>query len=277
MQIRPVRRVQEPQYPTSAVLLEHPELLEAIPERWRGNPLVLRVLAGTLSLAVLGESYAVAQKPVNPGASHVAPLFVHGDGRGAFGCVAINPPVFLSEDEAKQVIVEEAKKAGIDFAPNALTLKQVSVPITEEYFCSYLDDEKKNTSRPPATQQLNLVLSGYDQKHNIAFELVASEEYKAWSSKLPRCISSVSSYDFKETAETLRKELSAAEDVPWIGVFYEPGATVKKKFSAPANASEADWKAAWDKREKQIKAIGREELRKQVQDFMVWLKAQGVI
>src|ERR1035438_3198523 len=106
MQVTPVRSRRAPQYPSQQYLAEHLELLSIVPERWKSNPLVLRVLASVVSLTFAAEA-AHAQTPA-PAASHVAPLFIHGEGRGAFGCVATNPPIFLSEDEAKQVIREEA-------------------------------------------------------------------------------------------------------------------------------------------------------------------------
>ena len=34
----------------------------------------------------------------------VAPVFIHGEGRGALGCVVVSPPVFLSEAEALEVL-----------------------------------------------------------------------------------------------------------------------------------------------------------------------------
>jgi hypothetical protein len=44
----------------------------------------------------------------------VAPIFEHGEGRGATGCVVVTFPVFLSEEEAMQVIREELAEHGID-------------------------------------------------------------------------------------------------------------------------------------------------------------------
>jgi hypothetical protein len=271
MQITPVRSKRQPQYPTHEILALHPELLELVPERWRMNPLVLRVLAGVVALSFAAETAsAQKQKPV---ASHVAPLFVHGDGRGAFGCVAVNPPVFLSEEEAKQVIREEAQKAGLSFETGGYTLKNATVPVTHQYLCG---EEDKNSTQPKK-QQIDLKLSGFDKNHQVAFEYVSTEEIEAWTPKNQGCVSTVSSYDLVGAAKTLDDGLQQQAGTPWIGIFYEPAAARYGRVHLSKNATDAEYKKAYDEQEKKAKAIDAEELRKQVRDFIGWLKAQGVI
>src|ERR1035441_2808503 len=135
MNIQPVRGKVNPRYPSSDYLEQHPDLLSVVPERWRQNAFVLRVLGGVVGLVLAAQNSASAQQraPVPP--SRVAPIFLHGAGRGAFGCVAVSAPVFLTEDEARQVIQQEAKTAGLEFEPNALTLHHVDVPVTHLYSC----------------------------------------------------------------------------------------------------------------------------------------------
>ncbi|HBO43451.1 MAG TPA: hypothetical protein DD670_05880, partial [Planctomycetaceae bacterium] len=43
----------------------------------------------------------------------VAPVFEHGEGSGSTGCIVMTPPVFLSEEEAMQIIKDELAKHGI--------------------------------------------------------------------------------------------------------------------------------------------------------------------
>jgi hypothetical protein len=112
MKVKPIKHYAGPNIPTSQILEEHPELLHLVPRRWHGNPTVIAALAGVCVLVS-----GCRQSAAKPAASRVAPLFQHGDGRGSFGCRAVNPPVFLSESEARQVIMDEAKRAGINFAP----------------------------------------------------------------------------------------------------------------------------------------------------------------
>ena len=175
------------------------------------------------------------------------------------------------------MIRDEAKKAGLEFTPDALTIKNASVPVTEPYWCPREDESKRPPASQNALQRQDLVLSGFDKKHNVAFEFVSQREFNAWETKHPECISSVSDYDMKGTAESLRTGLQAETGLPWIGVFYEPAASTSEPSRLSKNATEDNWKAAWDKHEKAARKIGEEELRKQVDDFIRWLKAQGVI
>ena len=49
----------------------------------------------------------------------MAPVFIHGEGTGAYGCIAVTAPFFLSEEEAWEIIKSEAESyKGITFARN---------------------------------------------------------------------------------------------------------------------------------------------------------------
>ena len=274
MHVTPVRSMRTPRYPTHDLLLTHPELLEHLPRRWQTNPLVLNVLAGALSLVLAAEPSS-AQSP-RPTASRIAPLFVHGEGRGSFGCIAVNPPVFLSEDEAQQVIREEAQKAGLHFESNALTLKDATVPVTHTFYCG---PEQPNSG--PSEQKKDLALTGYDKTHNVAFEFISTKEIESWRQKNSHCGSSVSSYRLKDTAQDLIVDLQkhpTHKNSPWVGVFYEPSSTIKGPLVFEELPPSRDkYLAALKTRSEAGKALGTEELRKQVRDFLAWLKAQGVI
>ena len=50
----------------------------------------------------------IQKQEISDTKSCVAPIFVHGDGIGAFGCMVTAPPVILSEEDALQII-----KAGL--------------------------------------------------------------------------------------------------------------------------------------------------------------------
>ena len=286
MTTRIVRRYAPPRYPTREYLLEHPELLQWIPERWRQHRLVLGVLSMVIPLIVSRPALAGDSKNgAAAGASRVAPVFVHGDGRGAFGCIAVNPPVFLSEDEARQVVQDEAKKAGIVFAADALTLKDVAVPVTDQF--GFLDEEdreraakaggQKPKAPAPKTQKRDLVLDGYDKAHNVAYEVVSPKDFAEWERKDQTRMCTVSSYDYKTTAQVLANGLAQTREKTVFAVFYEPAAHPPKMDYPKSGASEAERKAFWEARQKAAKEIGEQELREQVRDFLAWLKAQGVI
>jgi hypothetical protein len=283
MQIRIVRRYRAPGYPTREYLVEHPELLRYVPQRWRGNRLVLGLLGLAVPLLAARHAWAGDAKSAPAGAPHVAPLFIHGDGRGAFGCVAVNPPTFLTEDEARQVVQDEAKKAGLNFVTNALTLKGSMVPVTDRF--SFAEehetrDGQKKKSSPAKLQKRDLVLDGYDKAHDVAYQVVTQEDFAQWERQDRGMWCSVSSYDFKAAAQGLTNGLSRAGGKTVVGVFYEPGGRVSiatERQQPREDATDAEWQAFWKKQQAAGRKIGEQELRAQVQDFVKWLKAQGVI
>jgi hypothetical protein len=308
MRLHRVRRYVEPGYPTRDYLTEHPELLRYVPKRWQSNRLVLGTLSLVIPLILACQARSGQEGQTKSSALRVAPLFIHGEGRGAFGCVVINPPVFLSEDEARQVIQDEAKKAHIEFIADGLTLKDVQVPVTSEF--EYAEQEEraregKNTKedQPPPKERRQLVLDGYDKGHKIAYEVVSQEDFLAWEKRDKAIWSSVSVYGFKTTAQRLAKGLADMKGDATVAVFYEPAAYLSEVSGANREREEKELetlaakrhqrleqegrlsekelavfaKAEWDVRLAAIKQVDKEKLRAQVQDFLQWLKAQGVI
>ena len=94
MEAKPVQRCEQPAYPTRR-----------------------EVLAGAASFALFrltGCSFVFAES--DEGKITVAPIFKHGEGRGATGCIVVSPPVFLSEEEALQIVKEELAKHGVQLA-----------------------------------------------------------------------------------------------------------------------------------------------------------------
>ncbi|XHR27970.1 MAG: hypothetical protein ACFUZC_18825 [Chthoniobacteraceae bacterium] len=144
-----------------------------------------------------------ADKP----ALRVAPLFAHGKGQGAFGCVVVTPPVFLTEAEAREVIEEEAKKAGVDFTERGHKLSKVPVPFLEKFIVwedpkpnptitgtapdgrrtwtvkgtSNLEERYRKKS-PEQTQEVSrdveLDLTGWNPKKQIGYRFVTREDFE---------------------------------------------------------------------------------------------------
>jgi hypothetical protein len=272
MRVRPVKRKPAPRYPTRDYLREHPELLDVVPERWRNNRLVLGVLGGAVFLMMAGDALAGDKRTQQNSAARVAPIFNHGTGRGAFGCIAVNPPVFLTEEEARSVVADEAKKAGLTFAPDALTIKNTLLPVTDQFGAMNFRDRKAQDSKPPVKVG-DLVLDGYDKKHDVAYEFVSKSDFGSWERKDYKFSSSVSGYDMRGAAEAVQSGLNAAKPPAYIGVFYEPLAKAPLEDHERMRSSQIDW----EKRTKAGRQVGEEMLREQVRDFIQWLKAQGVI
>jgi hypothetical protein len=150
----------------------------------------------------------------------VAPVFVHGEGRGATGCVVVNPPIFLSEDEARQVMMEEAKRAGITISARR-TIKNIQVPVTELLLPPREGYEGPIEEKGPPTQLGTLELDGTDPKRNVSFEFVSEDDYIAWKNpKTP--ISMVQPYDFIDVTQRVRNGLTQSNVKGAYGVFYDP-------------------------------------------------------
>ena len=270
MRVRPVKRKPAPRYPTRDYLREHPELLDVVPERWRNNRLVLGVLGGAVFLMMASDALAGDKATQQNSAARVAPIFNHGIGRGAFGCVVVNPPVFLTEEEARSVVADEAKKAGLTFAPDALTIKKIRLPVTDQ-FDAYFGGREAQDSKPVRVG--DLVLDGYDNKHDVAYEFVSRSDFGSWERKDYKFASSVSGYDMRGAAEAVQSGLNAAKPPAYIGVFYEPLAKAAIEDNELMRSSQIDW----EKRTKVARELDKQMLREQVRDFIQWLKAQGVI
>lgn len=189
-------------------------------------------------------------EPAMPTVS-VAPLFVHGDGMGAFGCVMVAPPVFLTEDEALAVINDVAKDYGLAFtAEDSLEFTNVLQPSVNIM-------EPENTSPPDTITTLRPDFM--DAAHNVAIEFVSVEDVKGWT-KEGSAVSSVEQYDTKDAAAQLSDALddaASSSDVT-AGVLYDPC-----EFSEDSQAK--------------TRALSVEQLKNQAKDFFDWLKAQGVI
>ncbi len=266
VRITPVERYTTPRFPTREVLDEHPELLKLVPKRWRGNAVVISALAMACLVGSAGQSEAA--RKAKPGAFQVAPVFQHGEGRGAMGCVAVNPPIFLSEDEARQVINEEAKKAGITFADDAVILRDFPVPVTDPNAFLHKPEE-----RGPSTQLGRLALDGVDAKRNIAYEFVSEADFNEWTKGGP--VATVQEINTIGTAGVLKDSFATAKPAGSYAVFYDPATGYSDAYKRIHQKDKPS--PGWEAIHAEARAVSREELRKQVQDFIKWLKAQGVL
>lgn len=290
MKVSPVKHYSEPDFPTRSILDERPELLRFVPKRWQRNPVVLTALTGLCALTLGTRAFADVGK--STAANKVAPLFEHGTGVGDFGGMNPNPRVFLSEDEARAVILGEAKRAGVNFKVDSLVLDNAAVPITDRY--EFLDsiersasgktsDNKALTSisvKMPTWHSQMFRLDGTDAKRNISFEYVSEEDFEAWEKRPDTRACTVSVYDMKKAANVLRGGFEHRVGAGTVGVFYDPMMGLNEvtkatgfKVDYKAKNLNAQYRTAAEK----IKQLSREDLRKQVQDFIKWLKAEGVI
>jgi hypothetical protein len=187
------------------------------------------------------------------------PIFEHGTGRGSFGCVSVAPPVFLSEEEALQVIREEAEAKGVYF-DDTKSVEGNKFPATNLYY---------NDNNDLVTWKGVLELDGYDSSLNIGFEFVSQADVVAWAKKSAMW-SSVETYDMKGTSERL------SEVIENTAVFYDP-APDYEAFNRNWSKDNIDFETYMNQYTTEQKALMLEQLREQVRDFLVWLAAEGII
>jgi len=293
MQAKAVKRQRSPKYPTKLQVLDNRRLLEKhMPAAWRS----CAEMAGAISIMLTANS-CLGQQP-HPGqhktSAIVAPIFEHGEGRGATGCVVVNAPVFLSEQDAMQVIREELRKSGVVLSETNSKLDDVTIPQKEE---EWLTENNKLNIRQKATGgQKPLVLQGFDPKKKVGVAVVEYSDYFDLGGA--RSHSTVQGYDFKEIAKDVRKRASESGRDFYMGTFYDPTAAregrggdgdfykkvqplydeiEKTKDPAVKEQKQKQIEAMWEEHLNPLKDSSRRMLRMQVKDFVDWLKGQGVI
>lgn len=300
MKISPVKSYKKPAYPTREYYILNSEALKNhIPDKWKTN----KIVAGALAVFLLSNSNNTESKNKNPkpeiffiknleensqkdiknisekNIPSIAPIFIHGDGRGAIGCVVINPPAFLSEEEARYIIESELKKEDIIFDKKNYKLDDVVFTRDEGY--------RKNEAD-------TVVMDGYSSKYNIAYEFVSADDYHNFGGEYS--ISTVQSYDVVKAAENLRDKMKEYGKVNTV-IFYDPMARqdnkeakneTYSKESTINNLEDEDNidEGTKDKDElyysynnqiKEYKKASIELLKQQVHDFIEWVKKENLL
>ena len=296
MEIKPVGSRKPPEYPRKEEISA--EALKALPpQRWAKNA-AATIALGTLVVvsmtactayngpetategttgcelatpAVTYEQTAGVPEPpqtpvltfmpagdIAPPTLNIAPLFVHGDGMGAFGCVMIAPPAFLSEDEALSVINEVAKGYGLTFTTGGNPeFSNVLQPVTNMY---------DSDATPPPDTYMTFTPDFSDASNGVCIEYVTTNDVSDWNHGEQTI--SAESFNTADAAAQLSEALENAvsEENQAVGVLYDPCARVKpEEGDMSSQASE------------QSRALAEEQLKAQAKDFFEWLKSQGVI
>lgn len=265
------------------------------------------VLAGAASMALVsltGQVFLCADDPI--GEMSVAPIFEHGEGRGATGCVVIVPPAFLAEDEALQIVNEELAQHGIQLVRGAVikelkiasrcmrpaeteeTTKKTDPGDLDDAALWMMADRKLEFVRDPE-RAAPLRLTGMDKKKSIAVAFVCVRYYQTLGGvdpgngpiierdgKRSGIMSTVKHYDFKDAAKYLATEIKDAGKQQrrlYIGVLYDPVGRPKREgdedLAAVLQAMRADRETA--------AAESKKLLRQQAQEFVTWLKQHGAM
>ena len=217
MNARPVTRYRNPHYPTRLEVLNDHTLLEKhLPPAWKS----CAEMAGVVTLFLAANNCAGFSQDHMKGTTGkpavVAPIFVHGEGRGAVGCVVVNPPVFLSEQDAMQVIREQLRKAGVALSATHVPLKDVMIPQFRQQW-SQADLQPKTA---PTGKTKVLTLSALDQRRRVGVEFVSEENYFDLGGE--QSASTVQGFDFKQIAADVDKSVGKSQNL-YFGAFYRPG------------------------------------------------------
>jgi hypothetical protein len=240
---------------------------------------------------------SLAQLDTNKSATFVAPVFEHGEGRGAVGCEVIAPPVFISEEDARNIIIEMLAKHGIEFDIKDKAIDSLQFVTNEEghdYSKSFFD----TFDVPTGTKELNLDL--FSTKHNLGIEFVSRDDYFDMGGA--RSSSSVQGYDLKKIAYDASGLLGKHGKFN-SAVFYDPVEKIdwnnpdnafeglegnlsdlleKKNGNKPADTDQSQPDSSSKespiyKMQRSEYMKGLEELRAQVSDFISWLKDKGIL
>lgn len=166
----------------------------------------------------------------------VAPVFKHGLGQHIDSIVASRnkkPPTW-SEKNARNVIVDEAKKLGVEFAVDG---KMPGV----EGIRSIQDGKASSAESRNQDQSMPMAFDGVSKAGNITFEILTSEDVPDKTDNTDHIT------DFLGAAQKLVEELKTKRGEYKVGIFYDPLA---------GKSEVAD----------------EEPLRQQVRDFVAWLK-----
>ena len=293
MNIKPMTSYKKPSYPTYQESKEDAQLLKNLPQRWGKNGSIASLIGTGILIHVAGtgrgedaatenvtvsiiepvehERGTVTNAVRTIPATRVAPMLeaaLANDGRGSFGCVAVAAPVFLSENEAMDLIEAELEKAGLK-VKDLVTVDGLNIPDAnaKSESLSGLGKRDKEEERDWRKFKMKKLTEGpytFDlgtEDKSVVIKFLRTRDYDHWRDN-QGIGSSVSVYDLPTFATQVSDAFKARTNgTPVvIGLFFDPMASAKWKDNA------AD-----------IKAQSREKLRAQVLHFVEYLKKEGVV
>jgi hypothetical protein len=195
----------------------------------------------------------------------VAPIFTHGEGRGATGCMALSPPVFLSEEEALQIVREEFAKAGITLG-KGMPLPKVIVDY-EDPNARWMRSSDDWLGEPSAIVSKPADLTAVDRQQGVGVAIMTRDDCNRFASGY---WSTVASYDTKGLAESVANALrEQAKEELCIGVFYDPLESLSFEDFMDAEPGEEN---SFERIRQSASDKSHARLRDQVQDFVAWLE-----
>jgi len=219
MDVKPLTRYTDPGYPTHAVLDAQPELLRLTPKRWQRTAALLTGMAA-------------------------ACLLTSGCPQGYYvntACLSVAPPTYMTEEEVRQVVVDEARRAHLRF--------RTDVPLTRNIELRY-----PAQSGGEMVDRLTVTLDGVDTRRRVAYLYLDDEtltRMRATSYHVSSLSTTPAGVD--QLVSELQQAITASGQGP-CGVFHES--------DSYEYATEDDERGA---------------IRRQVRDFVDWLRGQGAL
>ena len=313
MKIKPVTSYTPPAYPTYEESRQDTRLLERLPKRWQKNSSI----ASLIGTGFLVQAACVARgnegtpatdanveivAPQNPNpeqqdagqvaravpATRVAPILesaLANDGRGSFGCIAVSAPVFLSENEALDLIQAELEKAGLKLH-DWVTLDGLAVPALKQSeeepmgVQEAMDWEERAKLRVKTLENGSYAFDFGTADKSVVVKFLARHDFDQWKAD-DGWYSSVTSFNFSWLATEVRKafvQRDEGEPVV-IGLFFEPSTYPLDYDDFDLNGLTGGQKqlARRQMDNEDTEARAREKLRAQVLHFVEYLRQEGVV
>lgn len=310
MTIKPVKHYTPPAYPTLLEAKQDTRLLDALPRRWGKNSSIASLLGTGILIQIAGtargdaapqdkdaaieavaplerERQAAADAVRALPATRVAPILedaLANDGRGAFGCVGVAAPAFLSENEALDLIQTELEKAGLNVQDlvtvDGLPIPVISSPVQEwgsirnSGWSEHREFKVKSLEKGAYTFDLGTA----DKSVVVAF--LNHDDFDVWRKK-PSMISTIRSYDYAWLATQVSEAFKQRTDGQpvIIGLFFDPAAYPPSIYDFDVHGLNDDQTRFVENQLPKVdkQALAQETLRRQVLHFVDYLKQEGVV
>lgn len=190
----------------------------------------------------------------------LAPIFEHGGGGASFGCMAVVPPVFMSEEEAVEIVRQELEDAGYDGVETGDAC--TTFPIDKLHrrdFCGDIRDWEVLAGMA-VTERFDLC----DREAGFSLEIVTLPDHDKIVEEALFTSCSVWSLSLRDLADHVALQAVGGARSRYVALFYDP-----------VGHETPEW---WDTGEDtgpSAEEYAAEELRAQVRDFVAWLRDQG--
>jgi hypothetical protein len=245
MKIKSVQNYRKPKMPKIEEAIINPDLLaKHIPANWLKKDIVASTLTAFLLFGnavtaedftqeaaikpaqIIGSIYEssiqnnIAQQNSSENVKAlVSPVFLYGNGRGAFGCIVVSPPSFLTESEARSIIEMELLKYDLSFDQNDYIIDSIVIDTRRSH---YEFDERVSGETKEDEEKIisvKLEVDGFDSKNNFAYIYLSESDSNKYG--FINCLGSIMTYDLQKQAVIIRDAVAKEETINFV-VFYDP-------------------------------------------------------